>query len=179
MSAKRRGTAVVIFTFVLLLAGCGGDSGDSTSTDRSTTDPLTPTSSATPGVLPKGAEITDWAETAMPENSLGGATYAERSSGTLTPDMDAVISLAQPVGEWELTIACQSENGSSLTVTADPVEVNALDPLRCGQPGVDVVGATMSIAFDIVDQGERSVTLSASADAVYVYEVSPRAGGLD
>ena len=104
-----------------------------------------------------------------------GTSPVARVSGELSPGTEAVIDLAQPAGVWDLTIVCQSANGSPLSLSAAPVAKDELRPLDCSAPGGELGGAHLSITFDGGSAG--TLTLRASAPAVYVYEISAHAAG--
>lgn len=174
---KAAATAVSLTTCAALamiaLAGCASRPSQPEPT-FTITQPPSPTSEA--GVLPKGSQLAAWAETALPENKPGGANFVARSSGELRPGMGAMIDLTQPAGQWVVTVVCQSEDGSPITLTAAPPR-EGLSPLVCSAPGERPRGEIGSIPFDGGE--EASLTLTSDARAVFVYEISPRNPGQD
>ena len=173
---KRPRWVVAAASVAVLAALMSACSAPSTPSEPAIT--LTPAPSKTAqGTLPAGAEIDAWAAAVLPEDSLGGTSPAARVSGELSPDTEAVIDLAQPAGVWDLTIVCQSANGSPLSLSAAPVAKDELRPLDCSAPGGELGGAHLSITYDGGSAG--TLTLRASAPAVYVYEISAHAAAQD
>lgn len=136
-----------------------------------------PSQTVDAGVLPVGSALEAWAETALPVNKPGGATYVVRASGEVRPGMDAIIDVTQPEGRWVVAVACQSTDGSPLSLTAAPVGLNAVPPLVCSTPGDTAGGEVLRYTYDGGLEG--TLTLRATAPAVFVYEISPHAAGQD
>lgn len=177
MTRRRIGAvAASLAVAVALLAGCSGGSTPTTPYGQPTLS-APPSKEADPGALPAGAAIDDWAAAVLPPDRAGGASAVARVSGEVSPDMDAVIDLTQPEGVWDVTIICQSADGSALTLTPAPNELNELKPLACSSPAAPDGGDHLTITFDGGSEG--TLTLSADAAAVYVYEIRAHTAGQD
>lgn len=159
-----------------LLAGCSGGGTPTTPYGQPTLS-APPSKESDPGALPTGTAIDDWAAAVLPPDRAGGASAVARASGEVSPGMDAVIDLTQPAGQWDLTIVCQSADGSALTLTPAPMELNDLKPLSCSTATDGMGGDHLTITYDGGSEG--SLTLSAEAAAVYVYEIRAHTAGQD
>lgn len=177
MTSRRRVVAAGILAVSIgLLSGCGGGTDSAPSGGLTSITP-SPVRSSAPDALPTGPAVQEWADSVLPPDRAGGTSAVVRDSGEVSPDLEAVIDLAQPAGSWDITIVCQSADGSPLTLTPAPVEVNALKPLACAAAADGMGGDHMSITFEGGSAG--TLTLSATAPAVYAYEIRAHTAGQD
>ena len=168
--ARTAGAAASVALAIAVLAGCT-DQGPAPVDDGLPLSPG-PSRSADASALPSGAALDEWATAAMPTDKPGGATAVRRASGEVAPGTDAVVDLTQPDGQWQLTIVCQSADGSAMTLIPAPVETNELQPLQCAAPGGTALrGDLGSIGFS--GGSGHTLTLRTTVPAVFVYEITP------
>lgn len=173
--ARRAGVAASVVVALCALAGCSAPE-QGTPSDGGDFTPL-PSRSVDTSALPTGAGIETWALQALPEDKPGGSAQVARGSGPVAPGAEAVIDLTQAEGQWQLTVVCQSADGSAMTMTPAPVETNELQPLRCAAAGDAARGDLGSIVF--TGGSGHSLTLSTTVPAVYVYEITPQTANQD
>ncbi|MFS0734747.1 hypothetical protein ABC304_04875 [Microbacterium sp. 1P10UB] len=173
--SRRAGAAASVAIAVGVLAGCSASEPQSNGGDGGFT-PL-PTKSVDASLLPTGAAVEAWALVALPDDKVGGSTEVARGAGEVEPGKDAVIDLTQDEGQWQLTLVCQSADGSAMTMTPAPVETNELQPLRCSTAGDAARGDLGSIAFS--GGSGHSLTLSTTVPAVYTYVITPQTANQD
>lgn len=131
----------------------------------SPTPSLTASPPASPTRLPADAkEIAAWAAIALPEDRPGGAGWSAQGSGRIGPD-GAGIDLGDVTGRTEAVIACQSADGSPVSVQAggEAVEV----------PCTPAGGAPVAATAVVVDAPATALDVSATADAVFAYAIRP------
>jgi hypothetical protein len=174
--ARAAGAAASVALGLALLAGCS-DASPPPVDDGFALTPG-PTKSADAGALPAGSAIDAWATAALPADKPGGSPAVARASGEVAPGTDAVITLTEPEGQWQLTVVCQSADGSAMTLIPAPVETNELQPLQCAAPGGTALrGDLGSIAFS--GGSGHTLTLRTTVPAVYVYEITPQSAPQD
>lgn len=176
MRSSRSAVVAVLSLSVVLLAGCTGAS-DGSASPSSAADP-TPTARATatpsvtvspptaPDALPRdAASLQAWAALALPENALGGSTAIARGTGQVG-ETGASVTLPADAGAFEVVLACQSLDGSSLGVRfGSPGE---LFEVPCSAPDGQQPAPTR------LPVQAGAVLVDAAVDAVFVYEVHPR-----
>ena len=175
--ARRAGVAASVVLVLAVLAGCTDPGTQAPGGDAPLALTPEPAKSVDAGDLPAGSAIDAWAAVVLPENKPGGSNAIARVSGTVAPGVEAMIDLTQPDGQWELTIVCQSADGSALTMTPAPVETNELQPLGCSSPDGSVHGDVGTIAFAGGSSG--TLTLKTTVPAIYVYEIAPQSAAQD
>jgi len=139
--------------------GTGGDSGTGGDT-------------GTDGLL-KGAELDAWADGAIPENELGGASYLVREVGSLTPGSEIGVDLADLSGAATLSISCLMSEGGTISVTVQAPGDSGTDTVACSpldSPAAEVAGL-------VPVSDAATVSISADTPAVFVYAVTPATEG--
>jgi hypothetical protein len=175
--ARAAGIAASVVLAATVLAGCT-DPGPTEVVDDGFALTPDPTKSADDGALPAGSAIDEWAAAALPADKPGGAGAVSRASGEVSPGTDAIIDLAQPEGQWQLTIVCQSADGSAMTLIPAPVETNELQPLQCAAPdGTALRGDLGSISFS--GGSGHTLTLRTTVRAIYAYAITPQSAPQD
>jgi hypothetical protein len=115
------------------------------------------------------AELTEWAAVALPEDRPGGAGWVAQGADPVGP-AGGMIDAVPEAGRFEIVLACQSVDGSplSLRVTgaaaADPLEI------PCSEPGGSPAGSE-AVVYESTP--ETRLEVSATADAVYAYAIRP------
>lgn len=175
--ARTAAAAASVIVAVSVLAGCSDSAPTATPDDGFTLSPA-PSRSADAGALPTGSAIDEWAEKALPSNKPGGPAAVARGSGEVAPGTDAVIDLNRPDGQWQITIVCQSADGSAMTLVPAPVETNELQPLQCAAPGGAAArGDLGDISF--AGGSDHTLTLRTVVRAVYAYEITAQSAPQD
>jgi hypothetical protein len=158
-SAAAAGAAVLVVG--MLASGCA----------QETAPVEIPTRSDDPRTLPQPTadDARQWADTVIPENALGGASWTQREAGVLEPGSEAIISVTAGEAPAVVTIACVTGSGSELayTVTADGAAVES-GKVPCA--AVDGNAEPHGIR-DV--PAAAPVELSASATGLFVYAVTP------
>ncbi|WP_022878164.1 hypothetical protein [Microbacterium sp. B19] len=158
---------------LLVLAGC--TSTDAASPSASSAGPSASVPSLAPSAPSPGAALPSdttaleqWAATALPENGLGGSTAVARGTGEVGP-AGAAVDLAPVGGSWDVVVACESATGAPLTVEV----AGTTTDVACGAPGQS--GATpTTIRWDATSPA--TLRVDAAEQAVFAYEIHPRAG---
>ncbi|QEW04584.1 hypothetical protein [Microbacterium lushaniae] len=137
----------------------------------SPTPSLTVSPPASPTGLPTGAEeIAEWAAIALPEDRPGGAGWSAQGSGRVGAD-GAGVEVGDATGRTQAVIACQSADGSPVTVHVDDgaagTDTVEVPCTRAG--GAPVAGTAM--VFDAAPGAGLEV--SATAEAVFAYAIRP------
>jgi len=152
---------------LLLLAGCGAPADTGTSPTTSPTPSFSPSVPSPAATLPVDAgALAQWAASALPENAVGGSTAIARGTGTIDA-AGARLDLAHEPGDWQVVLACESLTGAPLTVR---IGGGAASEVPCAAPGGTGAGSTA------VSWNGGAVEVDSASNAVYVYEVHPRAG---
>lgn len=160
--------ALIPLAAVLVACAPNADAPPVTTAPPPTPSLDVPTPSPTAEGLPERDDVRVWAELALPENSAGGQGWVSRGAGSVDADGGSV-DISQPGGLFEVVITCQSEDGSPLTLLADTAAfVGESITLNCSRPGA-AQDTTAKIAYE-ADPAAR-LRVSATADAVYAYEV--------
>jgi hypothetical protein len=177
MTKLARAALALLVPAAVLLAGCTADTGgdDAAPTPSFSVDPSEP--SVAPAVLPEGAAIDDWAAIALPENRAGGPAAVVREFGPISRTAGVVADISQAEGVWDLVLTCQSVDGTPLTwhiespsaATDEPVDLDCTTP-NGGVPTTSVIS---------FDGPGAQLELTATAQAVYAYEVRPHSEPLD
>ncbi len=176
MRSSLPAAAAALSLSVLLLAGCTGPSDVDPS--RTPSDAPTPTAAPTPSItvspptapdaLPRdAASVQEWAALALPENALGGSSAIARGTGQVG-ESGASVTLPADASAFDVVIACQSVDGSPLTVSFGAG--SAASEIPCSAPEGDQPAPTR-VAIQ-----SGAVLVDATTDAVYAYEVQPRSG---
>ncbi|SDQ66192.1 hypothetical protein [Microbacterium sp. cf332] len=152
---------IAVLTFGMLASGCA----------QRTAPVEIPTRSDDPTTLPRPTadDAQRWADTVIPENALGGATWTQREAGVLEPGREPLITVAADEAPATVTIACVSGGGDDLafTVVAGGATLDRGD-VRCA--AVDDDAEPLSIP-DV--PADATVELEAGATGLFVYTVSP------
>lgn len=130
-----------------------------------------PPRSSDPGTLPRPTadDAVRWADTVIPENALGGATWTQRETGVLEPGREPIISVTAAEAPAIVTIACVSGSGGDLAYTvAAAGKVLASGEVVCA--AVDENAEPHGIR-DV--PADATVELTASAAGLFVYSVTP------
>ncbi|MFS0713807.1 hypothetical protein ABC195_07975 [Microbacterium sp. 2P01SA-2] len=129
----------------------------------------TPSDDARTLPRPTADDAQRWADTVIPENALGGASWTQREAGVLQPGGEPIISVAAGEAPALVSIACVTGSGSRMTytVTAGGEAVDSGD-VACA--AVDENAEVHSI-HDV--PADATVELSASATGLFVYAVTP------
>jgi len=158
-------TSALVVPALLLLAGCSNPS--ETTASETPTPTFSPSAPTPTGELPAGGQaLAEWAETALPQNAVGGSTALVRGTGTIGTS-GASLDVAKEPAAWQVVLACESATGAALTVRIDG---GTASEIPCARPGGPAVGAT------VVEWNGGSVEVDSTSNAVYVYEVHPRPG---
>lgn len=156
---------------VVLLAGCAAAGRDSIpSFSRS------PGKATASGKLPSGSAIDEWADAALPASRPGGASFVVRASGAITADSPALLTLTQPEGTWDVTVVCQSADGSPLGRELSTAGTTP-GPLACGAPDQGLVGDIGTITYE--GGATLELTLTTTTHAVFAYTITPHGAGQD
>ncbi|SIR99518.1 hypothetical protein [Microbacterium sp. RURRCA19A] len=168
----------LFFPALFLLAACTATDAASPAPSASSAAPSASSPSLSPSAPSPGtalpsdpATLEQWAATALPENGLGGSTAVARGSGEVGPT--GASAALQPVGgSWDVVVACESTTGAPLTVAIDG-DTGTTTDVACGIPGESGASPT-TIRWDATSAA--TLRLDSTEEAVFVYEVHPRAG---
>ncbi|HWI31962.1 MAG TPA: hypothetical protein VNT50_10755 [Microbacterium sp.] len=155
-----------------VLAGCaGGATGIPTGGSTGDAIPSAePRASKSPG---GPTSLTAWAESALPRNKPGGSKAVIREAGAVTAETGHRAEIGQDAGAWTVQIACESAAGTPIAYRLmGGSEEIARGEVACGARGERGAGNTR---VDFAGGTETRLELSAEADAIFVYEVTPGA----
>ncbi|QCR39321.1 hypothetical protein C1N74_02020 [Microbacterium sp. SGAir0570] len=129
----------------------------------------TPSDDARTLPRPTADDAQRWADTVIPENALGGASWTQREAGVLDPGGEPIIAVTAAEAPAIVTIACVTGSGSQLTYTVT-ANGETLDSGEATCAAVDENAEAHSIR-DV--PADATVELSASATGLFVYAVTP------
>lgn len=137
---------------------------------------FSPTPSAGPELPTSTAQLEEWAAEALPVDRVNGRSAVLRGEGTLGR-APARIDVSQQSGPWDLLLTCQSEDASPVSYELNSPTSSVDGPTELGCPSPE--GGTPATAVILFDGPDTTLELSATADAVYAYEVRPHENTAD
>jgi hypothetical protein len=157
------GVGAAALIFGLTACSTGGPDGTPSPAASASLPSIAPT-------VPDGDSLTDWATTALPEDSAGGDPFVQRTTGVVEAGgAHGPESIGQDAGSWVVQITCLSESGGPLSydlVVDGAAEAGTVPCAPDSEPGETTVSR---LEFD----GGAQATLRLSSDerTAFVYQV--------
>ncbi|MFG6503846.1 hypothetical protein [Microbacterium sp. P05] len=156
-----------------LMAGC-----TATTFPEATSEPAesTPSPTSSGSTLPEGDAARAWLDDVLPLGVREGSQGATgRGVERLTADGPSMLGITEGDGRWEITLTCQSIDGSTVSYFLESSAAVIDEPavLECSRPGEQQT-FTANILYD--GRTEATMRLTAESDAIVAYDVRSHVG---